>query len=251
MASAVSGLAPSLTAVPILRISAAISRPCRAIQALCHISMTTAIASTAALNSSWPEPWKASEITPAKAATMAAPARPPPMPMAIQRPRPPTPCVAASTMPTMRPASSTSRKTMINAPSMSGYSEFRLFRDDHALRGVFVILADERVLAGLERADAHDALAVADDDLLDLERVALEFLRRRVIVDDGDGMALAGRDLELGRGELVVLDRQREVVRLRKGGGEQGGSDGGGDQSLHGSTLREVTFHLLQRGKFP
>ena len=43
MASAVSGLAPSLTAVPTWRISAAISRPCRAIQALCHISMTTAI----------------------------------------------------------------------------------------------------------------------------------------------------------------------------------------------------------------
>ena len=51
-ASAVSGLAPSLTAVPMVRISSAISRPCRAIQALCHISMTTAMPSTLALNSS-------------------------------------------------------------------------------------------------------------------------------------------------------------------------------------------------------
>ena len=118
MASAVSGLAPSLTAVPICRISAAISRPCRAIQALCHISMTTAMPSTLALNSSWPAPSKACEIAPANIATIAAPSTPAPMPIATQRPRPATPRVAAITMPTIRPASMTSRKTMMSAPSM-------------------------------------------------------------------------------------------------------------------------------------
>ena len=76
MASAVSGLAPSLTAVPTVRISSAISRPCRAIQALCHISMTTAMPSTLALNSSWPAPSKACEMAPANMATTAAPTMP-------------------------------------------------------------------------------------------------------------------------------------------------------------------------------
>jgi len=105
---------------------------------------------------------------------------------------------------------------------MSGYSNSHLFRDDHALGGVLMVFADERILSGLERPDAHDALAIADDDLLDLQGVALEFLGRRVIVDDGDGVALACRDLELGRGELVVLDGQREIVRVRDGGHEKG-----------------------------
>ena len=54
IASAVSGLAPSLTAWPTVCISTAISRPCRAIQALCHISMTTATPRMLALNNSWP-----------------------------------------------------------------------------------------------------------------------------------------------------------------------------------------------------
>jgi hypothetical protein len=108
--------------VPTERISAAISRPCRAIQALCHISMMTAMPSTLALNSSWPAPSKASEIAPANSATTAAPRTPPTTPVVTQRPRPNTPRVAASTMPTIKPASMTSRKTMMSAPSIADYS---------------------------------------------------------------------------------------------------------------------------------
>src|SRR5215475_13063690 len=117
-ASAVSGLAPSLTAVPTRRISSAISRPCRAIQALCHMSMITATPSTLALNNSWPEPWNASEMTPANIATMLAPTTPQTTPIVTHRPRSATLRVAARTMPTIKPASMTSRKTMISAPNM-------------------------------------------------------------------------------------------------------------------------------------
>src|SRR6185437_5333354 len=220
IASAVSGRAPSLTAVPICFISAAISRPCRAIQALCHMSITTAMPSTQALNSSWPEPSNAFEIAPAKRATIAAPTTPATTPNVTQRPRPATPRVAAMTMPTIRPASMTSRKTMMSAPSMAF-----LFRDHHALGGGFMILADKRVFSGREWPDPHDALRFSRDDLLDLERGAVEFLRRRVVIDDGNDDPLVGRHLDLGGAELVVLDRgrQRAVGAPRRGRKERQG----------------------------
>jgi hypothetical protein len=51
-----------------------------------------------------------------------------------------------------------------------------LFRDYDAFGSVRVEVADELVAAGGERSDAHQAFGLAGNDLLDLERRALEFL---------------------------------------------------------------------------
>jgi hypothetical protein len=78
--------------------------------------------STLALSSSWPEPANALEMEPAKAATMLAPSTPEATPRLTHQPRPTIQRVAASTIPTTRPASMTSRKTMMSAPSMSYFA---------------------------------------------------------------------------------------------------------------------------------
>src|SRR3981081_1879284 len=105
-------------------------------------------------------------MAPANRAMMPAPSAPPRTPAAIQFPRPGTPRVEAITMPMIRPASSTSRKTMTSAPSIL------LFRDHDAFGGIRVELAHELVTAGIERPDPHQPFRFAGDDLLDLERGA-------------------------------------------------------------------------------
>src|SRR6185312_6179442 len=152
-----------------LFMSWAISRPWLAIQTLCQVSMPTARMRTQALSSSWPEPANNAPISLAKAATMQAPASPATTPKATQTPLPGTPLVAASTMPTMSPASMTSRKTMMSADSM-------LFDDHHALRRLGVEFAHERITARRQWAQTDFARATPSHDLLGLERFAVEFL---------------------------------------------------------------------------
>ena len=64
------------TASPAARISPAISRPCRAIQTLCQVSITTARPRIAALNSSWPDAGERLREAPANSATTQAPSTP-------------------------------------------------------------------------------------------------------------------------------------------------------------------------------
>src|SRR5262245_63234080 len=123
----------------------------------------------------------------ANKATMPAPSVPRSTPAATQCPRPLMPRVAASTMPMIRPASITSRKTMTSAPNML------LFRDHDAFGGVRVEVADELVAAGGERSDAHQAFGLGGNDLLDLERGTLEFLGGWVRAGDVDRYAFASR----------------------------------------------------------
>src|SRR5262249_45575266 len=151
-------------------------------------------------------PWNASEITFANRATMAAPTIPPRMPILIQRPRPATPRVAAMTMPTIRPASITSRNTMIAAPSMP------LFRDHHALGGGLIELAEERIAARGQRADTHHTLRFAGNHFLDLHFMTFEFFRRWVIIDDCNLHPFVGWHFDLSRRELMVLDRDGHVL---------------------------------------
>src|ERR1051326_5059431 len=99
------------------------------------------------------------------------------------------PCVAAATMPTMSAASRTSRKTMSAVPNI-------LFRDDHALGGLLVELADEPVFTGLERAHVDRRFRLAGNHLLDLQLLALEFLGRRILVVDDELHLLPGRHLD-------------------------------------------------------
>src|SRR5262245_14871217 len=152
----------------------------------------------------------AAAMTPAPAATMPASSSPPAMPPPTQRPRPTMPLVAAMTMPTTSEASSISRLTMIAAASMG--SRPLLLHDDGALGAVLVELADELVAARVERPDRDGGGSAAGDHLLDVERVALEFLRRRIAVGDDQLDLLAGRHRNLRRVEAVILDRQRDLV---------------------------------------
>ncbi len=72
-ASAASDFDPSTTASPAARISAASSRPCRAIHTLCHPSISTAKPRILALNNSWPLPWNSCDMPPVNSATTHAP----------------------------------------------------------------------------------------------------------------------------------------------------------------------------------
>src|SRR5262249_31602431 len=139
--------------------------------------------------------------------TMQAPSVPSSTPAATQCPRPRMPRVAASTMPMIRPASITSRKTMMSAPNML------LFRDHDAFGGVGVEIAGDFAVAGSERPAAHQALGLAGDDLLDLELGALEFLGGRILVGDIDRHALARRHAKFLRLELVIADDEVELLR--------------------------------------
>src|SRR5689334_21088677 len=170
MVSASSGLLPAVTACPTARSSLAISLPCRAIHTLCQVSMTTATPRIAALNSSWPMPSNSRDRTPAKAATRQAAAMPPSTAPPIQPLRCRTDPVTASTMPTIRPASKTSRKTMMGAASTG---KVRLLYGQGAARP-FVEVFVELVAPGFERAHIDDAVAVGGHHFLDPQRLAFD-----------------------------------------------------------------------------
>src|SRR5450759_3901730 len=85
--------------------------------------------------------------------------------------------VTAMTMPTMRPASNTSRKTIISAASMDA----SLLHDQRA-SGFGVEVVEKIVAAGRERSKPDDAFAVSGDHLLYPERYALKLHRGCVAV---------------------------------------------------------------------
>src|ERR1700722_12931564 len=141
--------------------------------------MQTAANRIAALNNSCPTPSTAAAISPANPATSAAPSTPAAQPPAIHRPRPGTPRLAAMTMPSTSPASSTSRETMIRVASMTT----PLFHDQMA--AVFrVEVVEEFVAAGVEGADEDRDLVAGCDDLLAMDVGALKFRRGLVLIAD-------------------------------------------------------------------
>src|SRR6185437_10358635 len=160
-ASASRDRSPALTACPTARISCAIWRPCPAIQTLCQPSISTATIRMVALNTSCPLPDKAPEIAPANTASTAAPPTPTAIPPAIQLPRRAMPSVAASTMPTISPASRTSRKTMSRLASNG--SALLLDGGQRAGGGVGVVFVEELVGARLQRPGLHGDLAAGHD----------------------------------------------------------------------------------------
>src|SRR5882724_12327265 len=94
-----------------------------------------------------------------------------------------------------------------------------LFRDDTALGGALVEIADEVVRSLLERGHPEAEGLARRDHFLDAEIVALELLGRRVLVgdDEDEGRACGHRDLL--RGEAVILDSERDLGRIRRPGG--------------------------------
>src|SRR4051812_7189426 len=150
-------------------------------------------------------------MNPANTATRHAPRKPPSTPPLIHSPRWGTEHVTAITMPTIRPASNTSRKTMIRAAS-TGTS----FHHERAAIGL-VEVVEEFVLARLERTDAHESFPVRRDHLLDFERLALELDGSRAAVGDVNHDAGIRRRLDLGRLELLVLHGELDGRVLRQG----------------------------------
>src|SRR5580704_13019499 len=171
-------------------ISPASSRPWLAIHRLCQPSITTATARTAALNTSCPRPASESDSTPAKPASSAAPTTPATTPPAMKTPRRATPRVAASTMPTISPASNTSRNTMIRLASIVLILRLAHDRRHRAHGRVRMIIVEEFVDAGLQRSDHDGDLAARNHDLLHPQVRALEFGRRRILVLDLDPQSL-------------------------------------------------------------
>src|SRR4051812_33228084 len=145
-----------------------------------------------ALNSSCPMPANKFDSAPAKTATTQAARMPTSRPPPIQALRRGTVRVTASTMPTIRPASKTSRKTMISAASMarSYFTTRFLLHNQSAARDLFVVFVEEFVAARLLGANVDGGVAGAGYHLLDLQGLALELHRLGVEVlqlDDDRG----------------------------------------------------------------
>jgi hypothetical protein len=75
-----------------------------------------------------------------------------------------------------------------------------------------VELGDEFETAGRERPDAHDAFRFAGNDLLDLERAALELLGTCILVGDVNRYAFACRHADFLRLEFVVANDDVEFL---------------------------------------
>src|SRR6202790_2626083 len=217
-AKANSALGPSATACPTARISPATSLPCRAIQTLCQVSIITATPRIAALNSSCPMPANSCDSAPANAATTQAASAPASTPPPIQRLRLGTEPVTASTMPTINPASNTSRKTMMSAASIG----VRLLHGQGAAR-LFVEVVVKFVASGFQRPHVDDALAIGGDHLLHPQRFAFKLHGLGVEILDPEGdrgigrrAHLAGLELAPGIGHLNLSRLLRLRRRLRK-----------------------------------
>src|SRR6202030_1725850 len=196
--SAASDFEPATTASPAARNSAAISRPWRAIQTLCQVSINTAKPRMEALKISWPLPPNSSDRPPVNTATTQAPSTPAVTPPRIQAPRPGTPAVTAMTMPTISPASKTSRKTIRSAAS-TGTSWY-----DQGALCLMVEVVDKIVAARLLRPHMDDRFAAGRDDLLEMQFAAFESEGDVTEVLDPNIERLAGRRVQFGGIELVI-----------------------------------------------
>jgi len=89
-----------------------------------------------------------------------------------------------------------------------------LFGDDSAFCRILVILADEVVVSGIERADVDNALRLAGDHLFNFQGGRIELLRKRIGVDDRQRNPLAGRHAQFGWLETMIANGNRRRIRL-------------------------------------
>src|SRR6185312_8076402 len=142
-------------------------------------------------------------------------------------------------MPTIRPASITSRKTMTRVASI-------LLRDHDALRRRRMIFAHERIFARRQRTNPHNAVTVPGYDFLDLQRGGIELIRRRILVEEMNREWPVRFHMDHVRREAVVLQRHRNR-RVSEGRRGEGESENGGDNANHaGGTLRNCPSALSQ-----
>src|SRR5580704_2568610 len=129
------------------------------------------------------------------------------------------PRVTAIVMPMMRPASMTSRKTMINAPSM----RYSLLNNEKTFGRIFMIIVEETVTTGRQRAHLQGDGAARRDHLLDPQGLAFELGGRAVEIGDLDRERLARRRMRLRGLETMVLEGEFHNRRfLRQGAWRQG-----------------------------
>src|SRR5258708_37072765 len=90
------------------------------------------------------------------------------------------------------------------------------FGDDSAIGRRFVEFADYLIRSRLQRADLDGGFRFSGDDFFTLQRMALEFLRRGVLIvhDERDGPARG--NLQFRPGDAVVLEYAVEIL-LRPG----------------------------------
>src|SRR5262249_484552 len=120
----------------------------------------------------------------------------------------------------------------------------RLLRDDPTLGCLLVILADEAVVARLERRHLEPDGLAARDHLLETEVLALEFLRALVLVGDDEHEGDAGLDPDLLRLEVVVLDLEGDLRRRIRAAREAWRQSQASDQQRDGRG--EVTSHEIK-----
>src|SRR5258705_9516040 len=175
------------------------------------------------------------DSAPANTATTQAARMPASRPPPIQALRCGTVRVTASTMPTIRPASKTSRKTMISAAITTG-SYGLLFNHQRATGDLLVVLVEEFVAAGLLCAHIDGGVAAGGDHLFDLQGLAFEFHRLGVEVLQLDHDRCVGGRGDLRRIELLVLIAQLDfggTLRTRSNSGNRRcDADGGGKHQI-------------------
>ena len=209
----------SRTSRPRRLAAIAISRPCRVIQILCQPSISTAAKQDRGVEHLLAHPLRPSQrSSAAPAATSAPQPSRPAMPPPIQAPRCAMPRLAASTMPTISAASSTSRKTMIAVASIAALPYFATRKP----RVARMEIVEELVAAGLQRADIDASRSrPAGSTFSRCSACALELRRRLVCSFLIDQLDLdPGRNRHLGRHEPVIADRDRHL-RLWAAGRER------------------------------
>src|SRR4051794_22404611 len=142
------------------------------------------------------------DSAPAKPATTQAASTPATTPPPIHWLRQGTVRVTASTMPIIKPASKTSRKTMISAASTASTA---LLDDQCAARNLLVVFVEEFVTAGLLGAHVDDGVGAPGHHLFDPQGFALELHRLGIEILQLDDDRRVGGSGDLGGIELLVL----------------------------------------------
>src|SRR5215469_18345052 len=77
--------------------------------------------------------------------------------------------------------------------------------------GLRMEIVKKLIAARIERPDEHNDVLAGGDDFLAVQLVAFEFGRGPVVVVDDELDLDAGRNLNLARNELIVLQRNRKA----------------------------------------
>jgi hypothetical protein len=90
-----------------------------------------------------------------------------------------------------------------------------LLGDDDAFGGGLVKFPGKGVTPGRKRADENRGGTVSGNYFFAVQIMAVEFLRRGVLILDYELDLHTGRDRDLGRLELMIFDYQHIVRRVR------------------------------------